>query len=1050
MRALLPLILVVANSVVFAQAPGVVWQQTIGGENNDLPSFSMKTIDNQIITIGSTYSSTGIYSSNHGSPDIWVEKHDLQGILQWRKLLGGTGVETPVNYYYNSDGSLMILSTSTSNDGDVTGNHGLKDIWIVKLDALGSLVWQKSFGGSNNENAGNIIKTTDGNYVVSGTSSSNNGDLTANAGDQDVWMFKIDDSGIIQWQNSFGGSGREVSNNIKAIEGSDGSIYFLTETGSNNGNVSGNNGSTDMWLVKSNSSGVLQWQLCLGGAGAEYSVDLKQLANGDLYAIGNTNSSFPSFHGYSDFYVTRVTSAGTLVWQKCFGGTLDDVPLQIVSTENDESVVLSGYVNNGGGDVVGYQGYAVGSSTWVLKVSGVGDIIWQQVLNASSVNGFADDGQIGIGGAIKTNDAGYLVAAFSGQGSGKTNFHTPALYDSSGTDIWMVKLTSSGTIDWERCFGGYRGDLPRGLPIELSNNEYFVTAATNSSDGDIYVNYGKWDNWLLRLGAVNRIKGTVFVDNNLNGTKDVGEPFYSDVLVKTKSSTDSAISIPYGGHFVNEVTTGNYTTTVTPNLPYFNVVPSSFSNSYSTYFNTDSISFALQPISNVQDLVVSIIPVIPARPGFAASYRVFYKNAGTTTISSGQISFIKDSRTTLLSSSPTASSPTGDLLVWNYSNFAPGDTASILITLHVAVPPTVNVGDTLSYSVIIDPVSGDVTPMNDSAILKQRVVGSFDPNDKTENNGGVITSDFISNGSYLQYTVRFQNTGTADAYNVTVRDTLGDRVDLSTLEMVSVSHPYSLSIENGNQLVWQFDNIMLPPSSVDEPGSHGYIVYRIKPKSDVAVGETIHNTASIYFDYNLPVLTNDATTLVKDNSVILPLQLLSFTGQLTNSNVQLHWNVSNATNFERFEVERSIDGHTYSRTTALPFNTSVSVYNAIDNVAGLSANTVFYRLKLIDADGHYTYSKVVVFKINTAGGQLFVYPNPAKTELFVSFTANTPGNLQVKIVDASGRILTRVNNAIQKGNNIFPVNISALKAGSYILELSENGKTKISKFTIMN
>jgi hypothetical protein len=216
------------------------------------------------------------------------------------------------------------------------------------------------------------------------------------------------------------------------------------------------------------------------------------------------------------------------------------------------------------------------------------------------------------------------------------------------------------------------------------------------------------------------------------------------------------------------------------------------------------------------------------------------------------------------------------------------------------------------------------------------------------------------------------------------------------------------------------------------------------------VGETIHNTASIYFDYNLPVLTNDATTLVKDNSVILPLQLLSFTGQLTNSNVQLHWNVSNATNFERFEVERSIDGHTYSRTTALPFNTSVSVYNAIDNVAGLSANTVFYRLKLIDADGHYTYSKVVVFKINTAGGQLFVYPNPARTELFVSFTANTPGNLQVKIVDASGRILTRVNNAIPKGNNIFPVNISALKAGSYILELSENGKTKTSKFTIMN
>ncbi|MGZ3975642.1 MAG: T9SS type A sorting domain-containing protein, partial [Flavisolibacter sp.] len=203
-------------------------------------------------------------------------------------------------------------------------------------------------------------------------------------------------------------------------------------------------------------------------------------------------------------------------------------------------------------------------------------------------------------------------------------------------------------------------------------------------------------------------------------------------------------------------------------------------------------------------------------------------------------------------------------------------------------------------------------------------------------------------------------------------------------------------------------------------------------------------------DYNLPVATNNETTLVKDNFSVLPLQLLTFTGHLTNSDIQLHWDVSNATNFQRFEVERSVDGRTYNRTAALPFNTSISSYNAIDNISNLFVNTVFYRLKLIDADGQHSYSKVVVFKISSPGDKLFVYPNPARTELYVSFAAAGPGNLQVKILDAAGRLLIDKQNQIQKGNNVFPVSVSPLKAGNYILQLSNNGQTKASKFTIMN
>jgi uncharacterized repeat protein (TIGR01451 family) len=1035
---------------LFSQTPGITWQQTIGGENDDLPSFSLKTIDGQIITIGTTKSLTGVYSGNHGSSDIWVEKHDLKGILQWRKIFGGTGTDLPVNYYYNIDGSLMILATTTSNNGNVSSNHGLHDIWVLKLDNAGTLVWQKCYGGSNDENAGNIIKASDGNFVVSGTTYSSNGDLTANAGNQDAWIFKIDNFGVIQWQKNLGGSNQEGSNNIKVIEASDASIYLLTETASNNGDVSGNHGGNDLWLVKLSAGGVVQWQKCLGGGGSyEYSVEVKETATGDIYVLGNTNSAFPSFHGYTDFYVSRVSSLGAMLWEKCFGGTLDDIPLQIVSIQSDDSFILSGYVNNGGGDVVGYQGNAVGSSSWIVKISGIGDIQWQNVLNHSMMNGHAQDGQWGTGGVMQTSDNGYFITAFTESGNGKTNFHTPTVFDSSHADVWIVKLSSSGTVDWERCFGGYRGELSRGLAVELGNNDFIITACANSNNGDININYGEWDTWLIRLGPVNRIKGTIFLDNNLNGLKDTGEPYYSNVAVKSKK-IDSVISVPYGGLFINEVDTGTYATTVSLSLPYYNVVPSSVSSSFTTYFNTDSISFALQPFANKQDLTVSIIPTIAARPGFSSTYRVFYKNVGTTTISSGEILFKKDNRATFVSSSPTIASSNSDTLKWNYSNFAPGDTASIFLTLQVATPPTVNVGDTLSYMAIITPVAADETPSNDTAILKQRVVGAIDPNDKTENNGGVVSSSFIANGNYLQYTVRFQNTGTADAINVVVRDTLGNRVDLNTLEVVTASHPYTLSIENGNQLVWAFNNILLPASSVDEPGSHGYIVYRIRPKTDVVVGETIHNTASIYFDYNLPVLTNDATTLIQDNFSPLPIQLISFTGLLNNNIVQLKWKVNDAKNFERFEIERSIDGRIYYGIGNVTFNSSIADYTSQDNISTLQSNHIFYRLKLVDADGKFTYSRIIAFNINAVQNNFIVYPNPAKTEMYVSITTNRNESLHLKIIDALGRIISDQQKEIQKGNNVFPVNISKMKTGNYILQFILNGEAKTSKFAIIN
>jgi hypothetical protein len=243
---------------------------------------------------------------------------------------------------------------------------------------------------------------------------------------------------------------------------------------------------------------------------------------------------------------------------------------------------------------------------------------------------------------------------------------------------------------------------------------------------------------------------------------------------------------------------------------------------------------------------------------------------------------------------------------------------------------------------------------------------------------------------------------------------------------------------------------MLPASSVNEPESHGYIVYRIQPKSDVVVGETIHNTASIYFDYNLPVLTNDATTLVQDNFISLPVQLLNFTGQLTNNIAQLSWKADRGNNFEKFEIERSFDGKTYSRIETILFNNLINDYHLTDNTSALQSKLIFYRLKMIDADGKFTYSKVIVFRINPIENSFTIYPNPARTEVFVSLMTDKNQSLRVKVLDISGKIVSEQRKEIQKGTNVFPVNISNLKAGNYLLQIHANAEKKAVKFTIMN
>jgi hypothetical protein len=174
--------------------------------------------------------------------------------------------------------------------------------------------------------------------------------------------------------------------------------------------------------------------------------------------------------------------------------------------------------------------------------------------------------------------------------------------------------------------------------------------------------------------------------------------------------------------------------------------------------------------------------------------------------------------------------------------------------------PAVNIDDVLHFTASIDPISGDETSADNTFTFAQTVTGSFDPNDKTCLEGTTITPEKV--GDYLHYIIHFQNSGTAAAENIVVKDVIDTtKFDMASLQLTSASHPYETKV-TGDKIEFIFENIQLPAEIDNEPASHGFVAFKIKTKSDLVLGNTVSNKADIYFDYNFPIVTESAVTTV--------------------------------------------------------------------------------------------------------------------------------------------------------------------------------------------
>ena len=358
-------------------------------------------------------------------------------------------------------------------------------------------------------------------------------------------------------------------------------------------------------------------------------------------------------------------------------------------------------------------------------------------------------------------------------------------------------------------------------------------------------------------GDYNTITGSVKVNCGNENYQMQGVP-----LVVTEGGTgNNTVFANWNGEYLYYMGTGAVSVTPQiPGSPYFTLTPASFSTTFSSLNNNVTADFCLNANGVHPDLEITIVPNGAARPGFDANYVVVVKNKGTE-VQSGTFAVTFDDALTDFDSASGSGVQSGNQISWTFSNLVPFANHVVNFKLNVNSPmetPAVNIGDTLDFTAVVS-AGTDETPADNTFEFDQVVVGSFDPNDKAVSRESIGVAQL---DDYLYYTVRFQNTGNFAAENVVIKDVLSANLDTSTLEIVATSHDGHRNLKPGNILEFYFEGINLPAESENEPASHGYVIYKIKPKSTLVLNDQITNKAEIHFDFNFPIITNTVTTTI--------------------------------------------------------------------------------------------------------------------------------------------------------------------------------------------
>ena len=358
------------------------------------------------------------------------------------------------------------------------------------------------------------------------------------------------------------------------------------------------------------------------------------------------------------------------------------------------------------------------------------------------------------------------------------------------------------------------------------------------------------------------VQGQTKLDNSGDGCTS-NSLAYAQLTVNAEGNEQTGSFISSGdGEYKLPVAAGSHTLTPALESNYYTVSPQSTTVTFPEDTNPYILDFCVSPAGVFNDLEVQVVPLEQARPGFDATYKILYKNKGTTTLSGDIVLAFNDNMMDFQSASIAPSNQTTGQLTWHYSDLAPLTSGSIGFIMKINTPIDtsfpVNSGDVLSFTATINPLANEETIEDNTFSLRQEVVNSYDPNDKQCLEGKYVHPDDV--GKYIHFMIRFENTGTASARNVVIKDEIDEsRFHMASFKPVNGSHSFVTRIKEGNKLEFIFENINLP---FDDANNDGYVVYKIKTLSSLQLNDVLKNKAAIYFDYNAPIITNEAKIVI--------------------------------------------------------------------------------------------------------------------------------------------------------------------------------------------
>jgi uncharacterized delta-60 repeat protein len=408
----------------------------------------------------------------------------------WAKTYGGRESDGATSIQETSDGGYIVAgyteSFAISKIEDCC--FGVDDFWILKLDNNGKCIWEKSYGSSHGDSARSIQETSDGGYIVTGSTGSHF------TGEANVLILKLDSNGNVTWEKAY--SIKENDSAYSIQETSDGGYIVAGNTYS----VVRSDDDSDMWILKLDSNGNVTWEKTYGGRESDGATSIQETSDGGYIVAGSTRS-FGA--GNNDIWVLKLDGNGNIFWQKTYGGTHSDVADSIQEASDGGYIVA--------GSTYSFSAGFLDSDVWVLKLNGTGNVIWQKTYSGSG-----SDSATSI---QKTSDGSYIV-------TGGTH---PFGVDTS--DAWVLKLDGNGNISWQKTYGGSKRDNARSI-LETSDGGYIVAGGTESFGA------GDYAFLVLKIDSNGEIPGCGIIGTNdavVSNTSISGQE--SNAVVESTSAT---------------------------------------------------------------------------------------------------------------------------------------------------------------------------------------------------------------------------------------------------------------------------------------------------------------------------------------------------------------------------------------------------------------------------------------------------------------------------------------------------------------------------------